>query len=107
MSVRVRRITDGWVQLVTSVYGPHERGLHSQFWTKLTLIRNNFSDPWILGSDFNITRFANERRGEDRSFKDREEYNDFINQLDLIDMPLTDRLFTWSNIRLIPIMPKL
>lgn len=98
---------DGWTQMVIAVYRPYESGLHTQFWTELTTIRNNFDDQWILEEDFNITRFASERRGKDQSSKYMEEFNDFINRLDLIDMPLTDRLFTWSNIRLNPIMAKL
>lgn len=60
-----------------------------------------------MGGDFNITRLASERREKDRSYKDGEDFNDFISQLDLIDMPLADRLFTWSNMRLNSVMAKL
>lgn len=79
---------------MTVVYGPNERGLHTKFWKKLTIIRNNYNDLWILGENFNITRFASEKKGKDRSRKDRQEFNKFISQLDLKDLPLSDQLFT-------------
>lgn len=97
---------DRWVQIVTAVYGPNDKRLRTQFWKELTAIRDKHGEPWILGGDFNITRFANERRGH-RTHKDREEFNLFISQLDLIDLPLSNLLFMWSNMKLNPSLAKL
>lgn len=44
LSVRIRRVSDGRVQIVTVVYGPYERGLHTQLWEELTTIRNKCDD---------------------------------------------------------------
>lgn len=60
-----------------------------------------------MEEDFNITGFARKRKWEDRSRKDMQAFNNFISQLDLIDLSLSYLLFTWSNMRPNPAMTKL
>lgn len=55
--------------------------------------------PWIIGGDFNITRFAHKRKCIDHYPRDRKMFNDVISQLRLTDLPLNNRLFMWSDMR--------
>lgn len=55
--------------------------------------------PWILGGDFNVTFFADDRWGGDKNHRDQEDFNDTISQVKLIDLPINDWLFNWSNMR--------
>lgn len=48
-------------------------------------------------SDFNVVRFVDKLRGGHHNHQDRELFNDMINHLGLIDMPINNRKYTWSN----------
>lgn len=46
-----------------------------------------------------MIRYEHERWGGDTNYRDREAFNNMIAGLGLIEIPITDRRFTWSNIR--------
>jgi len=47
--------------------------------------------------DFNMTRFKEERQRYVGNLNDMDSFNDLIQELALIDIPLGGRSFTWSN----------
>jgi hypothetical protein len=53
--------------------------------------------PWCIGGDFNVVRFPSERSSGAGSFAAMEEFSDFIFMHNLVDLPLEDGHFTWSN----------
>lgn len=55
--------------------------------------------PWVIGGDFNAIRFINERNGGYSDPRDREHFNNLINELGLVDLPLAGKSFTWTNMR--------
>ncbi|KAL7162528.1 hypothetical protein ACSBR2_042925 [Camellia fascicularis] len=56
-----------------------------------------FYKPWCFGGDFNEVRFLNERRGCLRRDKGMIEFNEFIELMELVGLPLLGRGFTWCN----------
>lgn len=55
--------------------------------------------PWCIGGDFNLIRFAHEKKGEgSRDFK-MDRFGEFIDRWSLIDGPLKGAKYTWSNFR--------
>lgn len=89
------------------MYRPNDAQLHPLFWEELCLFGDRWDAPWIVGGNFNITRFAKERRGIDHNPRDCEEFNIVINNLRLIGLPINDHLFTWSTMRMYPHLTKL
>ncbi|OVA12031.1 hypothetical protein BVC80_1481g6 [Macleaya cordata] len=40
---------------------PNNDGDRIQMWNELDGVRGRWKDPWVLGGDFNVTRFISER----------------------------------------------
>jgi len=53
--------------------------------------------PWCIGGDFNVVRFPSERSSGAGFSAAMEEFLDFIFMHNLVDLPLEDGQFTWSN----------
>lgn len=51
------------------------------------------------GVDFNVVRYIEERKAGDTKTRDREGFNKFIQNIDLLDMEFQDGKFTWSSMR--------
>jgi len=52
-----------------------------------------------MGGDFNVTRFHGERHPCEGDFSAMEEFNQFIINSNLIELPLSNRQFTWVKSR--------
>lgn len=44
--------------------------------------------------------FADERKWGDKYHKDRLGFNNLISHLDFIDLPISNQLYNWSNMRI-------
>ncbi|PNX71591.1 cysteine-rich receptor-like protein kinase, partial [Trifolium pratense] len=60
---------------------------------------NNAIRDWILGGDFNAISKSGERRGNSgsRSLSERSEFSLFMEAMEVIDIPILGRKFTWFN----------
>ena len=56
-----------------------------------------FSIPWCCFGDFNVVRFPSEWWGGSRLTPAMEKFSEFIEDLNLIDLPLEGGRFTWSS----------
>ncbi|KAL7171376.1 hypothetical protein ACSBR2_036097 [Camellia fascicularis] len=68
-----------------------------QLWVSLVKLKYTFVSPWFVGGDFNEVRVMSERKGclrRDRGMKD---FNDLIDNLELLAIPMIGRTFTWCN----------
>ena len=93
--------------MLTVVYGPQEDDNKLRFLAELRLIRFQNDLPWIIIGDFNLIRTNEETTGVPRSMSIMREFNNFISDVSLLDIPLTGRNFTWSNKRPIPTFSRL
>lgn len=93
--------------VITNIYAPSNRKLKQAFLDELNLIKEDDQTPWLIVGDFNLIRFSHEKNK--RSFRQREAgaFNSTINALALIELPLLDRRFTWSNKRASPTLERL
>lgn len=69
-----------------------------ELWTFLSSsMRGIEEENWCLCGDFNVVRSQTERRGVNGAGRstDMVEFNEFVNSLKLIDLPLERRKFTW------------
>ena len=79
-----------------SVYGPSNANDKVDFWTELNQVAGRWNRPWLLGGDFNVIRFPNERKRSCYMSSSMWDYNNWIRSLDLYDLPLRGAEFTWS-----------
>jgi hypothetical protein len=63
--------------------------------------------PWLVGGDFNMIRYAHEKNNSNFRASEAEAFNECINEMQLIELPLLDRDFTWSNRRDNPTLERL
>ncbi|KAI5405937.1 hypothetical protein KIW84_052621 [Lathyrus oleraceus] len=72
-----------------------------EFWGRLVEFKSKFPEElWCVGGDFNTVRVKAERKGISNNFnlKEAEDFEDFISVMDLVDVPLINKRFTWYNL---------
>jgi hypothetical protein len=90
---------------VTNVYGPTLDSDRDDFFEDIRHIYHSTDGPWIIAGDFNTIC-----SGEDRStatFTETSCFNDAIRDLQIQELPLLDRDFTWSNLQDPPILTRI
>ncbi|CAO1939972.1 unnamed protein product [Urochloa humidicola] len=92
---------------VTNVYAPADHRESAQFLFDIEELAALVHGNWIVAGDFNLTRGAEDNSNGAVHQGLADAFNDTIHKLGLIDMPLLDRLFTWSNHRDNPTLARL
>ena len=64
-------------------------------------------DNWCLEGDFNVVRLLHEKFNSSRFTRSMRMFNDLIGEMSLIDPPLANSRYTWSNFRDNPICYRL
>ncbi|PWA36133.1 peptide chain release factor APG3, chloroplastic [Artemisia annua] len=83
--------------LFISVYSPQDLSLKRVLWNYMTETLNRCHGEVIIMGDFNEVRFASERHGSYFHSLNAAEFNMFIANSQLIDIPLGGYSFTWSD----------
>ncbi|CAL5339220.1 unnamed protein product [Camellia sinensis] len=83
--------------VVVNIYAPNDSRLRSQLWEVLFRLRLSFQQPWCIGGDFNEVRSMGERKGCLRRDRGMSEFNEFLEKMELCDLPMLGRRFTWCN----------
>jgi hypothetical protein len=80
---------------------------HSAFisWFCNLDIQDNIN--WILMGDFNFYRSLENRNRSGGNFQDTQIFNEAIDHLSLVELPLKGRAFTWSNMQANPLLEQL
>ncbi|GJX87567.1 RNA-directed DNA polymerase, eukaryota [Tanacetum coccineum] len=79
------------------VYSPQERSLKRALWNYMTGILNRWHGEVIVMGDFNEVHHASERHRSYFHSLNAAEFNMFIANSQLIDIPLGGYSFTWSD----------
>lgn len=93
----------GWDKIrciVTNVYSPFCLIDKRNFWNDILMSKLGFGEAlWCVLGDFNSIRRRDERRGVVGSFVSSNwlDFNQFIFDLELVDLSLVGRRFTWFN----------
>ena len=53
--------------------------------------------PWCVGGDFTVVRFSGEKKGSHRLSGAMRSFSKFIDDMQLLDLPLHGGEFTWGN----------
>ncbi|XP_071712224.1 uncharacterized protein [Rutidosis leptorrhynchoides] len=83
--------------IVVNVYGPHDNDKKRKMWKGLENLMRYDNASWVICGDFNEVRNEDERRKN--VFHDRRSalFNDFINHMKLVEIPLIGKRFTRVN----------
>lgn len=84
---------------VTTVYAPSDHSLTSDFVADMTAVATAVSIAWLVLGDFNLIRFPYEKNNPNFDSVRAAAFNSLVNSLSWFELPLSDRLFTWSNKR--------
>ncbi|XP_026383279.1 uncharacterized protein LOC113278735 [Papaver somniferum] len=88
---------DGFVWVLTNIYGPNKPHERADFWEELDNICGYLDLPWCLGGDFNTIKCCDEKKNCNTITKSMKDFAEFISQHNLIDLPLKGARYTWSN----------
>ncbi|MCI04316.1 DUF4283 domain protein, partial [Trifolium medium] len=86
---------------IVNVYAPCEAAKKRVLWEKLSdLLATRPGFRWCVLGDFNSIRMEVERKGVGDFMRREEmiEFDSFITDSELVDLPLIGRKFTWSRI---------
>ncbi|XP_016513659.1 uncharacterized protein LOC107830565 [Nicotiana tabacum] len=80
---------------ITGVYTPNCNIERRKDWWEIGAVRGLVEGPWVVCSNFNITRFPSEKRNCLRRSRAMMKFSDFIDDMNLIDLPLEGGVYTW------------
>ncbi|XP_028070850.1 uncharacterized protein LOC114273287 [Camellia sinensis] len=83
--------------VICNIYAPTDALKRRKLWESLVKLKLSYPNPWCLGGDFNEIRVMSERKGCSRRERGMKDFNNFIESLELIDLNMHGRLFTWCN----------
>jgi hypothetical protein len=78
-------------------YGPNVDNIRASSWVELLGVRQRWNVPWCAIGDFNVVRFPSERLGCTSFSSAMMEFSNWIDQHNLVDLPLVGGSFTWSS----------
>jgi exonuclease III len=92
---------------LTPVYGPQDDAEKVAFLQELHDTRASLVGPWVLCGDFNLIYQAQDKNNDRLSRRMMGRFRSFLNDLELDELLLHGRLFTWSNERSHPTLERI
>jgi hypothetical protein len=93
--------------VLVAVYGVAQPEFKESFLTELVQSCSHKKLPLCVGGDFNIIRNSNEKNNNRFEVRWPFLFNAVIDSLDLREIELSGRKFTWANSRRVPTYEKL
>ncbi|CAN6180303.1 unnamed protein product [Urochloa humidicola] len=84
---------------ITNVYAPADHRDSRLFLNGLLELAPHVHGPWLLVGDFNLVRDTGDKNNGHINHALCSAFNDTVDALGVIELPLLERLFTWSNMR--------
>lgn len=97
ITVHVKLKAANFEFLLTVVYGPVLANQRSSFLSEIRTIPSLGPPAWLLFGDFNLIRNKSEKQGPSYNYILSNRFNSLISNLNLIELALSDRKFSWSR----------
>ena len=97
ISVKWQGVVDGFIWACSGFYGPNDNNERGHMWDELVSIQQYWRILWCCFRDFNIVQFPSERLGATRITPAMEGFFEFIEDLNLVDLPLEGGSYTRSR----------
>jgi hypothetical protein len=98
---------DSFKWALIAIYGPAQVGLKEQYLTELVHMCSPEQLPILIGGDFNILRHRREKNNDNYEHRWPFLFNCVINGLNLMELEMSGRRFTWANSMPTPTYEKL
>jgi exonuclease III len=92
---------------LTTVYGPHCESERPAFLQELRGVRACRIGPWLVGGDFNLIYKAKDKNNDRLNRRLMGMFRRFLQEMELAELHLTGRLYTWSNERSHPTLERI
>ncbi|XP_019229576.1 PREDICTED: uncharacterized protein LOC109210594 [Nicotiana attenuata] len=84
--------------MMTVVYAFNTREERRSLWSYIENVSKNLGGPWIVMGDFNAVLHTNDRvRGNPVSLAEIIDFQQCIDQCDLMEMPTSGSRYTWND----------
>lgn len=93
--------------VVTNVYTPTDHRDTDAFLADLHTVAPSAGSGWLVIGDFNLTRAPEDKNTAHFEHRLAAKFNTTVDSLALLELPLLDRLYTWSNKRAVPKLARL
>ena len=107
ISIRFTSSQNNQSWILTNIYGPCETSQRAEFIDWFKNIQMPDTTDWIIVGDFNYIRYPHNRNRGVGDVQHMMHFNEAIHNLALVEIPLKDRNFTWSNMQDAPLLEKL
>ncbi len=107
LTVQLKHLPSGAVFFVTNVYGPPTLDGKLEFCQELAGLKRDCSGLWVMCGDFNLTKNLQKRRGRSWSGRLMSLFSNLLNELEMLDLPISNQMFTSSNMQSNPTLAKL
>ncbi|CAN1250788.1 hypothetical protein LINPERPRIM_LOCUS7518 [Linum perenne] len=98
----LRSRSDEFSWVLANVYGPCEHSLKLVFLQELRLFSGWWSLPFCFLGDFNLIRAPEDSTSLSPNRMEMSWFNEWCDDLEMIELPLRGASFTWSNLRSSP-----
>lgn len=99
ISGTIKDKSDGSSWSITGVYGPQLETDKLEFSAEIRRIKQQMLPKWMVPGDFNMIIRAEDKSNNNCNLRMMGRFRALIEDLELIDFPLLERRFTWSNER--------
>ncbi|PWA84305.1 Endonuclease/exonuclease/phosphatase [Artemisia annua] len=82
---------------IVNVYAPNDMGDRRGLWRLLRNHEVGMEGLWVLGGDWNDILNIEERLGQNYVDASMRDFQSFVNDCSLVDIPMSGANFTWSN----------
>jgi len=107
ITVDFTRAHDQIVWCFSTVYGPCNEPLRSEFVQWIRDLDIHATHHWLFAGDFNFYCSLEDRNWPGGNLNDTLIFNDIIGHLGLIELPLKGIAFMWSNMQQSPLLEQL
>nr|CAD1824953.1 unnamed protein product [Ananas comosus var. bracteatus] len=107
LTVLLKRKIDGATFMISNVYGPTDVTLKANFFQELRSIHSVSSGIWTLLGDFNVLLSVDDKNGDTAHVADILKFREVVHDLHLVDLPILNKAFTWTNGRGVPTLERL
>lgn len=107
LSASISLLADTVPFKLTNVYAPTLHDDKPAFFSELASVADSTTGAWMILGDFNLKRCPEDKNTATFNTAEANCFNDLINTLGLIEIPLVDRAYTWSSRRDDPTLVRL
>lgn len=107
LSVDLANNLDDSIFRITGTYGPSTNSGKGAFFREIRAAQPPNDLPWLLFGDFNVTLWPQDRSSQGQHQYQSARFRTTINQLQLMDLRLQGRIYTWSSDRECPTFVRL